>query len=127
MSDMRLRLASVGVLAAVLLSSCSVVGGGGGKSYKLAAWFPKTIALFKDSQVRVLGLPAGQVTKVQAMGDKVRIEMKVKDSVPENLSNLVMECVKIKPEKRPTDMADVARRLDVIRYGLERHAARVAV
>ena len=79
---MRLRLASVGVLAAVLLSSCSVVGGGGGKSYKLAAWFPKTIALFKDSQVRVLGLPAGQVTKVQAMGDKVRIEMKVKDSVP---------------------------------------------
>ena len=43
-----------------------VGGGGGGNDYKLAAWFPKTIALFKDSQVRVLGLPAGQVTKVQA-------------------------------------------------------------
>jgi len=79
---MRSRVASVVVLAAVLLSSCSVVGGGGGKRYKLAAWFPKTVALFKDSQVRVLGLPAGQVTKVEAMGDKVRIEMKVKDSVP---------------------------------------------
>src|SRR5438270_13234681 len=76
------RLASLLVLAALLLSSCSVVGGGGGGSYKLVAWFPKTIALFKDSQVRVLGLPAGQVTKVQAMGDRVRIEMKVKEDVP---------------------------------------------
>jgi len=81
-SVVRLRIASVVVVAALLLSSCSVVGGGGGKSYKLVAWFPKTIALFKDSQVRVLGLPAGQVTKVQAMGDRVRIEMKVKEDVP---------------------------------------------
>jgi len=79
---MRLRVASVVGAAALLLSSCSVVGGGGGGTYKLAAVFPKTIALFKDSQVRVLGLKAGQVTKVQAMGDQVRIEMKVKNDVP---------------------------------------------
>jgi len=75
------RVISFAVLAGMLLSSCSVIGGGGGK-YQLTAWFPKTIALFKDSQVRVLGLPAGQVTKVTAMGDKVRIEMKLKKSVP---------------------------------------------
>src|SRR3954469_15218099 len=81
MPAVRLRVAAVVVLLGMLATSCSVIGGGG-KSYTLSAWFPKTIALFKDSQVRVLGLPAGQVTKVQAMGDKVRIEMKVKDSVP---------------------------------------------
>ena len=58
MPNLRLRLTSVAALSAILLSSCSVIGGGGGKETKLTAWFPKTIALFKDSQVRVLGLPA---------------------------------------------------------------------
>jgi hypothetical protein len=31
-----------------------------------------------------------------------------------------MDCVKIKAEKRPADMAEVARRLEVMRFGLER-------
>ena len=79
---LRLRVAALVVLAGIFASSCSVVGGGGGGSYQLAAWFPKTIALFKDSQVRVLGLPAGKVTKVEAIGDRVRIEIKIKNSVP---------------------------------------------
>ncbi len=61
------------------------------------------------------------------VNDSIRAPHEIKRSVPENLSNLVMDCVKIKPDKRPTDMADVARRLDVIRFGLERHAARIAV
>ncbi len=82
MSHLRLRVAALVVLAGVVASSCSVVGGGGGGNYQLTAWFPKTIALFKDSQVRVLGLPAGSVAKVTAMGDKVRVDMKVKNSVP---------------------------------------------
>ncbi|MBV8160577.1 MAG: MCE family protein [Acidimicrobiia bacterium] len=75
------RAVALAVLAGVLLSSCSVIGGGGG-TYTLTAWFPKSIALFKDSQVRVLGLPAGQVTGVTAMGDRVRVDMKIKNSVP---------------------------------------------
>lgn len=79
---MRRALISVVVLAAVVLSSCSVVGGGSGPKYKLSAWFPKTVALFKDSEVRVLGLPAGKVTKVETHGNKVRVDMDVKESVP---------------------------------------------
>jgi serine/threonine-protein kinase len=54
------------------------------------------------------------------VNDRIRTPHEIRRSVPENLSNLVMECVKIKPERRPTDMAEVARRLDVIRFGLER-------
>ena len=76
------RAVSVAVLAGILLSSCSIVGGGAKKQTVLSAWFPKTIALFPASEVRVLGLPAGKVSKVQAMGDRVRIEMKIKESVP---------------------------------------------
>jgi len=40
--------------------------------------------------------------------------------VPETLSSVVMECVRINPAKRPAGMADVARRLETILYVLQR-------
>ena len=43
--------------------------------------------------------------------------------VPEQLSHLVMECVKTNPAKRPADLKDVARRLEIIRYSMTKHAA----
>ena len=58
---------------------------------------------------------------------QIRTPRDVKPDIPENLSNFVMDCVKIKPEKRPVDMAEVARRLDVIRFGLERQSVAVEV
>jgi len=39
-------------------------------------------------------------------------------SVPEPLSNLVMECVKTSPVKRPKNMNEVAQRLEVIHHAL---------
>jgi serine/threonine protein kinase len=41
-------------------------------------------------------------------------------NVPENLSNLVMECVRTKPEKRPENMEEVTRSLHVIRHTVTR-------
>jgi serine/threonine-protein kinase len=38
--------------------------------------------------------------------------------VPESLSNLVMDCVRVNPVKRP-EMADVIRRLEIIQFRLE--------
>ena len=72
---------ALAVVTAVLLSSCSIVGGGK-KQYAMSAWFPKTIALFKDSEVRVLGMPAGKVTKVTSSGNRVRVDFKVNETVP---------------------------------------------
>lgn len=40
--------------------------------------------------------------------------------VPESLSSFVMECVRINPKKRPADMGEVARRLEIIQHGIER-------
>jgi len=42
----------------------------------------------------------------------------INPKVPENLSNLVMECVKVNPAKRP-EMTDVVRRLEIIHFRLE--------
>lgn len=44
--------------------------------------------------------------------------------IPEPLSNLVMECVRTNPAKRPPDMADLTRRLEIIEYALQHHAQR---
>ena len=41
-------------------------------------------------------------------------------TVPEQLSNLVMECVKSDPRKRPADMSDVIRRLEIILHTYQR-------
>ena len=42
--------------------------------------------------------------------------------VPETLSNLVMECVRTNPAKRPDDMIDLTRRLEIIEHTLTRPA-----
>ena len=36
--------------------------------------------------------------------------------VPEQLSNLVMECVRTNPSRRPADMAELSRRLEIIQH-----------
>jgi serine/threonine protein kinase len=41
--------------------------------------------------------------------------------VPENLSSLVMECVKTAPHKRPDSMAIVTRKLEIIQHLLRHH------
>ena len=46
--------------------------------------------------------------------------------MPETLSNLVMECVRANPAKRP-EMAQVARRLEIVAYAMERAAANAAL
>jgi serine/threonine-protein kinase len=46
--------------------------------------------------------------------------------LPEPLSNMVMECVRTNPAKRPEDMADLTRRLEVIEHTLRRDAQKRA-
>ena len=46
--------------------------------------------------------------------------------VPETLSNLVMECVRTNPQKRPADMAELSRRLEIILHVMRRDAAQAA-
>ena len=76
------RLLAAGVLA-TSLSACSLpfVGGGGG-SYTLTAFFPRAVSVFKSSDVRVLGLPAGTVGDVEVVGNQVRIELNIPDDIP---------------------------------------------
>jgi serine/threonine-protein kinase len=42
--------------------------------------------------------------------------------LPETLSNFVMECTRLDPAKRPADMAEVTRRLEIIQHTVKKHA-----
>lgn len=44
-------------------------------SYEVTAYFEKTIGLFENSDVTILGVPVGKVTDVQPSGTRVRVEM----------------------------------------------------
>lgn len=70
-----------GVFLAAGFGACSAVGGGGGH-YTVTAWFASAISLYPDSQVRVLGLPAGRVKSIKVIDDKVRVVMSIPDDIP---------------------------------------------
>lgn len=56
--------AVAGLLAVCLLAAgCGLTGGGGG-GYEVTAFFARGVALYEQGQVRVLGLPAGEVLEV---------------------------------------------------------------
>ncbi len=80
---MRRSLASVAVVAALALvaAGCGFVGGSD-HSYKLIAYFSRAVSVFPSSQVRVLGLPAGSVDKVEPQGDRVKITMSIHSDIP---------------------------------------------
>jgi serine/threonine-protein kinase len=49
----------------------------------------------------------------------------INPSIPETLSNLVMECVRTNPAKRPPDTVDLIRRLEIIEHTLHKRVASV--
>ena len=49
---------------------------------------------------------------------KIQTPADINALVPENLSNLTMECVKTSPVKRPKNMSEIVTRLEVMRHGI---------
>lgn len=70
----RQRLAAlVTVLAvAAAVSGCSPLGG---KTKRFSADFPRAIGVYVHSDVRILGVKVGEVTKITPEGTKVRLDM----------------------------------------------------
>jgi virulence factor Mce-like protein len=70
------------LLASFALGSCSVIGGGSGDSLTLTAWFPRAVALYKSSDVRVLGLVSGEISDVAVVGNRVKVTLTVDRDTP---------------------------------------------
>jgi serine/threonine-protein kinase len=55
--------------------------------------------------------------------DKIETPADINKQVPETLSNLIMDCIKTNPLKRPNGMGEVVRRLEIIQHTLNRKTA----
>ena len=73
MSPRRALAALVAASVMTAVSSCSVFGGATQKHF--SADFTRAIGVYKHSDVRVLGVKIGEVTKVTPEGTKVRLDM----------------------------------------------------
>ncbi|MDP9182220.1 MAG: MCE family protein, partial [Actinomycetota bacterium] len=71
----RQRVAALVTLLAVVaaVSGCSPFGGAKTKSF--SADFPRAIGVYVHSDVRILGVRVGEVTKITPQGTKVRLDM----------------------------------------------------
>jgi eukaryotic-like serine/threonine-protein kinase len=54
--------------------------------------------------------------------DRIASPREIDGGVPETLSNLVMECVRTNPERRPADFKELTRRLEVVQFAVRRSA-----
>jgi virulence factor Mce-like protein len=78
-----LALGATLMVVATVAASCGIVGGGGGApSLHLTAYFSRTISLYPQSDVKILGLTAGEVKKIEVVGTKVRVDFVVNGDVP---------------------------------------------
>ena len=67
------------VLAFVVAAAVSVFGGDSSRT--VVAHFPRAISVYEGSDVRVLGVPVGTVTKVEPTGTDVTVTMTYDDTV----------------------------------------------
>jgi len=58
--------------------------------------------------------------------DQIMTPQQLNSAIPEPVSNLVMECVRTNPAKRPEDMSVVLRRLEIMQHAASRRGAAVA-
>jgi len=69
-----LRLAGV-VLAAAVLAAVLVPLLNRPEQRRMTAYFTRTVGLYPGADVRILGIPVGEVTSVDPVGDAVKVEL----------------------------------------------------
>lgn len=63
------------LIALVILVALLAVFWPGGSTKHLVADFPRTVSLYKGSDVKILGIPVGKVESVTPAGTKVRVKL----------------------------------------------------
>jgi eukaryotic-like serine/threonine-protein kinase len=57
------------------------------------------------------------------LDDRIAAPHEINPLIPEPLSNLVMECVRSNPDKRPASMKELRRRLELVHHAVRRQTA----
>lgn len=94
MSNLPLGLLAKLVVPLVVLVACVALlrSADGSPQRTLSAQFPEAVAVFEGTDVRVLGVSVGKVTRITPAGDSVRVDMEYDPDVelPANVSALIV-------------------------------------
>ncbi len=71
----RIPKAAVVALVLVALVGAYLLLRPGAETRTVTAHFSRAVSLYEDTEVRILGVPVGQVTAVVPEGDTIRVEM----------------------------------------------------
>jgi virulence factor Mce-like protein len=74
-------VATYAVVLVLLVSAALWWLSTGRSGTRITAYFAKTVGVYPDSEVKVLGIGVGRITAVTPVGDRVRVEMTVADGV----------------------------------------------
>lgn len=74
MDAVKRAVAPLIILVFVVIAGVVVFGGGSDEKH-LTAFFPRTVSLYEGSDVRVLGVPIGQVDTIEPEGELVKVTM----------------------------------------------------
>lgn len=73
----------IGVVLVLSVSAIAVFGGlGVGRSTEITVTFPSSTGLYVGDEVRVLGVPVGEVTSIDPRGNTVAVGLSIDDSQP---------------------------------------------
>lgn len=86
-------VALVAVVVIVIVIVAVAVTTGGGKSYKLTAYFSKTVGLYTGNDVRIMGVKVGKIDSITPVGTEVKVVMSYDgdDRVPLHAQAVVIE------------------------------------
>jgi virulence factor Mce-like protein len=75
----KLLLVVTAALVALPVSGCSSGGSGG---YELTAYFPRAVALYAHSKIKLMGVDAGRVRSVEVEGERIKVVLHMDEGVP---------------------------------------------
>lgn len=78
----RAKTAAAAVAVALLAGGLGASRPAGAETEEITAYFPSAISVYPSGSVKVLGLGAGKVSKVEAQGNKVMVKMRMDGDVP---------------------------------------------
>ncbi|MEO5679782.1 MAG: MCE family protein, partial [Acidimicrobiales bacterium] len=82
MRPLRWRGAAAALCAAVVGSGLAGSAPAAADTREITAYFPSAISLYPGGRVKVLGLPAGRLRRVEPQGDRVMVKMAMDGDVP---------------------------------------------
>ncbi len=85
-------VAVIAIVAVIVVAVIVVSTTGGGKTYKLTAYFSRAVGLYNGNDVRIMGVKVGQVDSITPEGPVVKVVMSYNgnDRVPANAKAVVI-------------------------------------